>query len=175
MEKVIIIGAGGHARVVADAAFSNSTIEIIGFLDDGDIDNILGVSKLGKISDIEKFREYKFHIALGNNRLRKELSEKIGVENLITIVHPNAYLSKDLKIGNGCYIGANVVMNSKSQLGNSVIVNTGSIVEHDCILENYSHLSYGVLLGSGVTVKEEVYVDMGEVIKRGITVERDIR
>lgn len=175
MEKVIIIGAGGHARVVVDAILSNSNIEIMGFLDDGDIDDILGVSKLGKILDIEKFREYKFHIAIGNNDLRKGLSEKIRVENLITIVHPKAYLSKDLKVGNGCYIGANVVINSKGQLGNSVIVNTGSIVEHDCILENYSHLSYGVLLGSGVTVKEEVYVEMGEVIKRRITVERDIR
>lgn len=176
MEKIIIIGAGGHGRVVIDAALSSKELEIIGFLDDSDdIKEILGISKLGSISDIVKFRDYKFHIAIGNNSLRKDLSEKIGKENLITIIHSNAYISRDVEIENGCYIGANVVINSKSKLGNSVIVNTGSVIEHDCILEDYSHLSYGVLLGSGVKVRKKVYIDMGECVKRGITVERDIR
>lgn len=175
MEKVIIVGAGGHGRVVIDTALSNLNLEVIGFLDDGDIEDILGVLKLGEISDIEKFKEFKFHIAIGNNNLRKKLSKKIGIENLITIIHPTAYICRDVEIGKGCFIGANTVVNSKNRLENSVIVNTGSIVEHDCILESYSHLSYGVLLGSGVTAKEEVYIEMGEVIKRGITVERDIR
>ncbi|WP_418965066.1 hypothetical protein [Cetobacterium sp.] len=68
-----------------------------------------------------------------------------------------------------------VVINSKSKLGNSVIVNIGSVIEYDCILEDYSHLLYGVLLGSGVKVKKKVYIDIGECVKRGITVERDIR
>lgn len=175
MEKVIIVGAGGHGRVVIDTALSNLNLEIIGFLDDGDIESFLGVSKLGKISDIENFKKNKFHIAIGNNSLRKELSQKIGIENLITIMHPNAYISRDVEIGKGCFIGANVVINSKSRLGNSVIVNTGSIVEHDCVLEDYSHLSYRSLLGSGITVKEEIYIEMGEIIKRGEIVERDIR
>ena len=175
MEKIIIIGAGGHGRVVIDAALSNPDLEVIGFLDDGDIEDVLGVSRIGKISDMEKFKEFKFHIAIGNNILRKELSEKIKVENLITIVHPTAYISRDVEMGKGCFIGANVVLNSKSRLENSVIVNTGSIIEHDSILENYSHLSYGVLLGSKVTIKEDVYIEMGEIIKRGLIVERDIR
>lgn len=175
MEKVVIIGAGGHGRVVIDAALSDSNLEVIGFLDDGDIEDILGVPKIGKISDIENLKGYKFHIAIGNNNFRKELSEKIGVENLISIIHQNAYIGRGIKIGKGCYIGANSVINSKSILGDSVIINTGSIVEHDCVLKDYSHLSYRVLLGSGVTIKEGIYIDMGEIVKRGITVERDIR
>ena len=112
MEKVIIVGAGGHGRVVMDTALSNSNLEVIGFLDDGDIENFLGVSKLGKISDIENFKQIKFHIAIGNNSLRKELSKKIGIENLITIRHSNSYISRDAEIGKGCFIGANVVINS---------------------------------------------------------------
>ncbi|MGL5624907.1 acetyltransferase [Cetobacterium sp.] len=175
MEKVIIIGAGGHGRVVIDTVFSNPNLEVIGFLDDSDIESFLGISKLGKILDIEKFKEFKFHIAIGNNSLRKELGEKVGVKNLVTIIHPTAYICRDVKIGKGCFIGTNVVINSKSKLGNNIIVNTGSIIEHDCILENYSHLSYGVLLGSGVTIKEKAYIEMGEIVKRGLIVERDIR
>lgn len=175
MEKVIIVGAGGHGRVVIDAALSNSQLKIIGFLDDSEVEAILGVAKLGEISDIEKFKGYKFHIAIGNNRFRRKLSEKIGIENLITIIHPNSYIARDSKIGKGCYIGANSVINSGSKLGNSVIVNTGSIIEHDCMLGDYSHLSYRSLLGSGVTVKEEIYIEMGEIVKRGEIVERDIR
>lgn len=175
MEKVIIIGAGGHGRVVIDAALCNPNLEVIGFLDDGNVEDILGISKVGKISDIEKFKEFKFHIVIGNNSLRKELTEKIKEENLVTIIHPTTYICRDAEVGKGCFIGANTVINSKSRLGNSIIVNTSSIVEHDCILENYSHLSYGVLLGSGVTIKEQVYIDMGEVVKRGLIIERDIR
>ena len=175
MEKVIIIGAGGHGRVVIDTALWNPNLEVIGFLDDGNVEDILGISKLGKISDIEKFKEFKFHIAIGKNSLRKELTEKIKAENLVTIIHPTTYICRDAEVGKGCFIGANTIINSKSKLGNSVIVNTGSIVEHDCILENSSHLSYGVLLGSGVTIKKEVYVEMGEIVKRGLIVERDIR
>lgn len=175
MEKVVIIGAGGHGRVVIDAALSDLNLEVIGFLDDGDTEDILGVPKIGKISDIENLKEYKFHIAIGNNKFRKELSEKIGIENLISIIHLSAYIARDVEMGKGCYIGANSVINARSRLGNSTIVNTGSIVEHDCVLKDYSHLSYRVLLGSGVTIKEGVYIEMGEIVKRGIIVERDIR
>ncbi|MGL4800925.1 MAG: hypothetical protein ACRC18_01550 [Cetobacterium sp.] len=175
MEKVIIIGAGGHGRVVIDVALCNPNLEVIGFLDDGNIEDILDVPRLGKILDIENFKEFKFHIAIGNNSLRKELTEKIKAENLITIIHSTTYICRDVEVGKGCFIGANTIINSKSKLENSVIINTGSIIEHDCILENYSYLSYGALLGSGVTIKEKVYIDMGEVVKRGLIIERDIR
>lgn len=175
MEKVIIIGVGGHGRVVIDASFRNLDIEFIGFLDDGDENEVLGLKKLGSIGDIEKFRNYKFHIAIGNNNLRKELGERIGRENLITLVHPTAYLSKDVVIGKGCYIGANVVINSKSIIEDLVIVNTGSIVEHDCILKNCAHLSYGVLLGSFAKIEKSIYIEMGKIIKRGEVVKEELR
>ncbi|MGL5579115.1 MAG: acetyltransferase [Fusobacteriaceae bacterium] len=175
MEKVILIGAGGHARVLLDAALHDKNIEIVGFLDDGDIDEILGVKKLGNTSEIEKFRNYKFHIAIGNNSLREQLGAEIGPEKLVTIVHPTAYISRDVQIGRGCYIGANAVINSKAILEDMVIVNTKSVVEHDCILKKVAHLSYGVLLGSSVRVDEKVYIEMGSVVQRGIKVERDIR
>lgn len=173
MEKVVLIGAGGHARVVLDAALYGKDLEVVGFLDDGDIDEILGVKKLGNISSIENFKEYKFHIAIGNNSFRKELAEKIGVENLISIVHPSSIISRDAEIMNGAYIGANTVINSRAFIGNGVIVNTASIVEHDSVLEDYSHLSYKVLLGSSVLVSEGVYLEMGSIVKRGIKVERE--
>lgn len=175
MEEIIIIGAGGHARVVIDAALTNKNLKILGFLDDGDIDNILGIKKLGNISEIQKFKNFKFHIALGNNEVREKLGEKIGEEKLVTIVHPKAYLSQDIILGNGCYIGANVVINSKTILENLVIVNTGSIIEHDCILRKSSHISYGALIGSSTKIKEKVYVEMGKIIKRGEIIKGDMR
>lgn len=175
MDEIIIIGAGGHARVVIDAALTNKNIKIVGFLDDGDIENILGIQKLGNVSEIENFKNFKFHIAFGNNEIREKLSEKIGEEKLVTIVHPKAYLSQDIILGNGCYIGANVVINSKTILEDLVIVNTGSIIEHDCILRKSSHISYGVLVGSSVEISEKIYVDMGRIIKRGEIVKGDIR
>ncbi|WP_432205351.1 acetyltransferase (plasmid) [Cetobacterium somerae] len=175
MKDILILGAGGHARVVIDAALATQNFNIIGFLDDGDVEEILGVKKLGSICELDKFQNVYYHIALGNNQLRENIGEKIDRERLATIVHPKAYLSRDVLIGNGCYIGANVVLNSKTILEDLVIVNTGSIIEHDCILKKASHISYGVLVGSLVEVSKKVYIDMGKIIKRGEIIERDIR
>lgn len=174
-EKVIIIGAGGHSKVVIDALLSSKKYEIIGFLDDGNTSEVLGIKKIGSISEINKFENTKFHIAIGNNEIRRKISEIIPKEKLLTIIHRTAYIAKDTFIKEGCYVGANVVINPGAKIGKCSIINTGSIVEHDCILEEFTHLSYRVLVGSGSKVRKNVYVEMGIIIKREKEVERDIR
>lgn len=168
MEEVILIGAGGHGEVVLDAILSNSEscIKVIGFLDDGNIVEIAGIKKIGNISEWEKYKDKKFHIAIGNNSFREKLSKEIGEERLLTIVHKTAYISSMSKIGEGSYIGAMVVINPRSKIGKCSIINTGSIVEHDCEIEDYTHLSYRVLVGSESKISARTIIDMGRVLER---------
>lgn len=168
MFETILIGAGGHGKVVLDTVLSNSNtnIKIIGFLDDGDVDEIHGIKKIGNIKDFINYKNKKFHIAIGNNKFRKKIAEELGEDNLISIIHKTAYVSSMSKIGNGTYIGAMAVINSECEIGKGCIINTGTIVEHNSYIGDYSHLSYRVLVGSESKVFSGIMIDMGRIIER---------
>jgi len=168
MKEIILIGAGGHGRVVLDTILSNpkANIKVIGFLDDGDIEEIAGIKKIGNISEWKKYKDKKFHIAIGNNSFREKLAKEIGEERLITIVHKTAYVSNMSEIRKGSYIGAMVIVNPKSKIGKCSIINTGSIVEHDCEIGDYAHLSYRILVGSESKISAMTMIDMGRILER---------
>lgn len=172
MIETILVGAGGHGKVVLDAILSNlnTNIKIIGFLDDGEIKEIAGIKKLGNIKDYIKYKDKKFHIAIGNNVFRERLSKEIGENNLVTIIHKTAYVSSMSNVGNGSYIGAMTVINPQCKIGKACIVNTGTIVEHDCYIGDYSHLSYRVLVGSESKISSSAMIDMGKILERNSNV-----
>ena len=168
MTEIILIGAGGHGKVVLDAVLSNpnTDIKIIGFLDDGNINEIYGIKKLGNIKDFVNFKDKKFHIALGNNKFREKIAKELGEENLISIIHKTAYVSSMSKIENGTYIGAMTVINPECEIGKGCIINTGTIVEHNSYIGDYSHLSYRVLVGSENKISSGTMIDIGIIIER---------
>ena len=168
MIEAILVGAGGHGKVVLDAVLSsmNTNIKIIGFLDDSEIEEIAGIKKIGNIRDYIKYKDKKFHIAIGNNVFREKLSKEIGENNLVTIIHKTAYVSSMSNIGNGSYIGAMSVINPQCKIGKGCIVNTGTIVEHDCYIGDYSHLSYRVLVGSESKISSSTMINMGNILER---------
>lgn len=172
MIETILIGAGGHGKVVLDAVLSNlnTNIKIIGFLDDGEIKEIVGIKKLGNIKDYIKYKDKKFHIAIGDNVFRENLSKEIGEKNLVTIIHKTAYVSSMSNVGNGSYIGAMSVINPQCKIGKGCIVNTGTIVEHDCYIGDYSHLSYRVLVGSESKISSSTMINMGNILERNSNV-----
>ncbi|WP_410208619.1 hypothetical protein [Fusobacterium sp.] len=169
-ERLIIIGAGGHARVVIDTVLSSMAekYEILGFLDDGNIEEIYGIKKIGNISDIIKFKETFFHIALGNNSIREELVTKIGEEKFAMIIHKTAYVSSKASLGYGTYIGAMCVINANVEIGKGCIINTGTIIEHDSIIGDFVHLSYRVLVGSNCHISSMQQIEMGEILQRNV-------
>ena len=168
MVEVVLIGMGGHGKVVLDTILSNpqTDIKVIGFLDDGNIEEVVGIRKLGNISDWKKYQDKKFHIAIGNNNFREKLAKELGEDNLITIIHKTAYVSNMSKLGIGSYIGAMVVINPESKIGKSSIINTGTIIEHNCELGDYVHLSYRVLVGSESKISSNTMIDMGRILER---------
>lgn len=171
MEKVIIIGAGGHAKVVADIIFRcGGTVQ--GFLDDGIAAGniILGKPVFGKIADIEKYKnDYSFIVGIGDNKTRERIAN--GNElRWYTAVHPSAVVAGSVQIGEGSVIMPNAVINVSSKIGKHAIINTGAIVEHDNLIGDYAHISPNAVLGGNVSVGKRTHIGIGAAVKNNIAI-----
>ena len=163
--QVIVIGAGGHGRVVAEAIKAAGD-EFVGFLDD----NMVSEDVIGKVSDCEKFTDKFFLVAIGDNEARKRICNQYQRLNYYTLIHKTAQVSKTATIGEGSMIMANVVINAGAKIGQQCILNTASIVEHDCDLGDYVQISPRAVLCGTVTVGESGYIGAGAVVKNNINV-----
>lgn len=169
-KKLIIIGASGHGKVIADIAIKNG-YEIVGFLDDNDaIQSILGFSVLGKVKEVPLYQENcEFVIAIGSNAIRKKIAEKYDVE-WATLIHPSAVIGTDVQIDNGSVVMANAVINPSAKVGQHCIVNTGAIVEHDNVLADYVHVSPKAALAGTVHVGEGTHIGIGACVKNNLEI-----
>lgn len=174
-KDVIILGAGGHAKVIADIV-EKSNDNLIGFLDDKDVlqGKIIYNNKkvIGKINEVINYDNCLFIIGIGNNKIRKEIAKKYNL-NWYTAIHPNAIIANDVKIGEGTVIMAGVVINPGTIIGMHCIINTSSSLDHDNIIENYVHISPGATLAGSVTIKEMTWICTGAVIINNITIENN--
>lgn len=167
--EIIILGAGGHAKVIADIALKCGD-KVIGFLDDNaKADSICGIPVLGKIEDCVKYDNARFVIGIGSNSVRKILSEKYAL-NYISLVHPSAQIGMDVKIGEGTVVMANAVINPSAVIGKHSIINTASVVEHDCTLGDYVHISPRAVLCGTVMIGNNVHIGTGATIINNISV-----
>ena len=168
MEEVIIIGASGHGKVIADIIIKPGD-SIIGFLDDNTElgDMFIGYPILGTIDDYKKYVNYKFVIAIGNNAIREKIAQQLDV-NWYTAIHPSAIISSlGVKVGAGTVIMANAVVNSCALVGKHCIINTGAIVEHDNVIGDYVHVAVGAKLAGNVVVEKCSWIGIGAQIIQG--------
>ncbi len=176
-DKLIIIGAGGHGKVVANIAMLNGYKEIY-FLDDDTSKKYIGKYQIiGTIKDISKYKnEYDFFIAIGDNKIRKKLTMLLLDNNIkpVSLIHPSAVIDSTVQIGSGVVVMASAVINADTTIGNNVIVNTASSIDHDCIINDYVHISPGVHVAGNVHVGEKSWLCIGSTIINNITVCEDI-
>ncbi len=173
-KKIVIIGASGHGKVVADIAQKNG-YEIIGFLDDDNsIKEICGFSVLGKISSVANYKnECEFVIAIGNNHIRQVIAEQYDVK-WATLIHPTAVLGMEVEIGEGTVVMANTVINSSAKIGKHCIINSGAIVEHDNYLEDYVHISPNATLAGTVCIGRKTHIGVGVCVKNNVMIAKDV-
>lgn len=173
-KRLIIIGAGGHGKVCADMAVKMGQWEEIAFLDDNEgVRECLGFPIIGRITDRNVYKEdAEFIVAIGNNRIRAELSVCLEKEGICigTLVHPQAVLAEETEIGAGTVIMAGAAVNSGSRIGKGCIVNTGASVDHDCVVDDYVHLSPGVHLAGGVMIGAESWLGIGSIVSNQISI-----
>ena len=167
MNKIVIIGAGGHGRVVADIAKACGYKEIL-FLDDAD--RILAV---GKVSDFAKYKDdASFVVAIGNSKIREKIQSQLldyGCE-IVTLKHPLAVIGSNVLFGIGTVVMPGVVINNGSRIGDGVILNTSCSVDHDNVIGDYCHVSVGAHLAGTVHVKEHTWIGAGAVVSNNINV-----
>ena len=168
--RLIIIGAGGHGKVIADIALK-SGYSSIDFVDDNAKGDVIGFSVIGTSSEIERFNDgdTDFVIGIGNNVTRKMIAEKYNV-NWVTLVHPSAQIGINVSIGKGTVVMAGAVINPCAMVGEHCIINTGAIVEHDNVIENYAHISPKAALGGTVCVGEGTHIGIGATVKNNISI-----
>ncbi len=167
MKKLIIIGASGHGKVVADIAMLNGYTDIV-FLDDNAVTKEgAGFSVLGKSTEAP---EGEVFVAIGNTEDRKHLMEYYCNRSMPVLIHPNAVVAKDVKIGAGTVVMAGAVINPGAKIGTGCIINTCSSVDHDCIISDYVHIAVGSHLCGTVLVGQETLIGAGATVSNNVNV-----
>ena len=168
IKKYYVFGASGHGKVVLDMLISNE-VNVAAIIDDNPkAETLLNIPVLNT-NDIKHPKQCVFTIAVGNNNIRKQIVEK-NIFTFFNIKHKSASVSKFSFLGEGIVIMANAVVNVAAKIGNHCIINTGSVIEHDCILEDYVHISPNASLAGNVFVGEGSQVGIGATIIQGIKI-----
>lgn len=180
MEKIIILGKGGHARSLIDIVEKEKQYEIAGYIDNDNSDSTEGERYpiIGKDADLGKIFQSGIRYAalgigyLGKSDIRKELWNKLKQIGFLlpVICDSSAILSSNVKFGEGCFIGKGVVINANTVIGKMCIINTGAIIEHDCKINDFSHISVGSVLCGGVQVGRESFIGANATVIQGRTI-----
>lgn len=170
MNRLVIIGAGGHGKVIADIALKNGYKDVC-FVDDHATGEVMGLPVIGVCEDITHLNDghTDFVIGIGNNAVRKAIAEKYDV-NWVTLIHPSAQIAFNAEIGKGTVVMANAAINVCATIGEHCIINTGAIIEHDNVIENYVHISPNAALGGTVQIGMECHIGIGATVKNNIDI-----
>ncbi len=171
-KNVIIIGAGGHAKVIRDIIEANGDT-VKGFLDDKATSTEY-FNILGKTSDIQLFNNEntEFFVGIGNAAVRERIMSM--PLKWYTAIHPSAVVSPYAAIGEGTCIMANAVVNSHAQLGRGVIVNTCASVDHDCKIGSFNHIACGAHIAGTVSTGDRVWIGAGASTRNNISICSDV-
>lgn len=172
---VIIIGASGHGKVVADIVQKSGDI-VKGFLDDNPKLQSLfvGFPILGKVDDYEYFSDVYFVIAVGDAKCREIIAKKLKNVSWYTAIHPDAVIASiDVSIDIGTVVMANAVVNAGAKIGKHCIINSAAVVEHDNILEDFVHVSVGAKIAGTVQVGKATWIGIGASISNNVNICND--
>jgi sugar O-acyltransferase (sialic acid O-acetyltransferase NeuD family) len=180
VNRLLIVGAGGHGKVVAEAATASSNWTEIGFLDGRhpDIAAVLDWPVIGKDTDADRFLQIYANalVAIGDNRRRLALLaalERAGFQ-LPVIAHPRSWVSPSAKIGIGTVLIAGAIVNAGAKLGRGCILNTAATVDHDCRIGDGVHVSPGAHIGGEVVVGDRTWIGIGAAIHHSVRIGADV-
>lgn len=173
-DNLLIIGASGHGKVIADIAIKMKKWHKISFLDDNEkIKSSMGIEVIGKTSDAIKFlKDHEFFVAIGNNTVREKIQDKLVAigATIPVLIHPEAVIGEQVEFGAGTAIMARAVINCSTRIGKGVIVNTGATIDHDNLIEDYVHISPGVHTAGTVKVGKGSWLGIGSVVSNNLNI-----
>lgn len=182
-KRIVIVGCGGHARVIADLVKSSPSYELCGFVGNSkqigtQVDGVPVIADDCSLdSYIDKFHLDGYHIGIGDNFSRQKVGNLYQKNypslQLYSVIHPTATVSAHSKLTEGCCIMARAVIQAGTVIKKGVLVNTAAVIEHDSYLEQYSSVATGVLLGGNTHIGERSFVGIGATLVHGISVGKD--
>ena len=180
MRRLILLGAGGHGKVVADIAQLMQKWVNIEFLDDKFpvLTHVASWRVSGKLNEFMNLPADRtdFGVTVGENDLRVKFIQRLletGLD-LPSLVHPTAFINDSIELGDGTVVMSQAAINIDSRIGNGCVINTGATVDHDCILANGVHLSPGGHLAGDVRIGDRSWIGIGATVNCGITIGNDV-
>jgi sugar O-acyltransferase (sialic acid O-acetyltransferase NeuD family) len=167
--RLLVVGAGGHAKVVIDAA-EEAGFEIAGVVGaPGDVPEILGHPVSHDCADLAGDA---FIVAIGDNATRSRIFGEYLTTGLTpaSVVHPSAIVGRQAQIGEGAFVAAGVIINAGARIGADTILNTGCTVDHDCVVGEHAHIGPQAALCGSVTLGEGVLLGVGSCASPGVSV-----
>jgi|SRR5690606_6652410 len=164
MSKLVLYGAGGHAKVVAEIAEQNGYSELVFCEDHGTKPYVWEYPVLSAVD-----KDNPCVLAIGNNAVRKKLAEAQS-NRFLSLIHPGTQISNRAQIGEGSVIMAGVSINADVVVGKHCIINTNASVDHDCIIGNYVHLSPNAALAGTVYIGEGTHIGIGACVIQGVRI-----
>ncbi len=179
MNKIILIGGGGHCKSVIDVIEQENKFEIAGIVDKSELLNskILGYPIIGNDSDLNNLAK-KYQYALITVGQIKHSSPRIKLYDLAveakftlpTIISPHAYVSRHSRLGRGTVVMHKAIINSNSNIGNNCIINSCSLIEHDVKVGDNCHISTGVIINGQTKIGNETFLGSGSIVKNGVCI-----
>lgn len=174
--RLLVVGAGGHGRSVAEAAELLGDFKIVGFLDDSLPVNeeIWGVPILGAVNSMANHRSVcdQVIVAIGNNAVRELLMQQLADAgfNFAKVIHPRAFVSPSAVLGSGSSVMAGAVVGTEAQLGMGAIVNCGAVVDHHAIVEDFGHLGVNASMAGGTSLGRGAWMQAGLALGYGVKI-----
>ncbi|MEG1875966.1 MAG: acetyltransferase [Lachnospiraceae bacterium] len=177
MEKMVLLGSGGHAKSVIDTIEQNGCYEIVGFLDTKEKQNYhyRGYAVIGTDDDLLRLYQEGVHHAfitigyMGQASIRQTLYQRLkdAKYNIPTIIDASAQIATDASIGEGTFIGKQVIVNADTVIEHMCIINSGAIVEHDCRVAEQVHIAVGAVVCGGVMIGKAAFIGANATILQG--------
>jgi sugar O-acyltransferase (sialic acid O-acetyltransferase NeuD family) len=162
---MIIIGGGGHAKVLADIALLNKVERIVFWVDQPSGESLIGWPLEKRLDQASE----PVIIGIGDNASRKRVAGELRAD-FTSLVHPSAILARSSSIGAGTVVMAGAIINPHSSIGQHAIINTGAVIDHDARIDDYVHISPNATLAGTVTVGEGSWVGAGATVIQGIKI-----
>lgn len=172
MKNLIIIGASGHGKVIADIAVQNGYEDIVFLDDDPCIKECAGFPVVGKTSMVANL-DGDIIVAIGNAKIRERIQGSIRNQErlkLVTLIHPHAVISRRVEIGDGSVVMAGAVINSDAVIGTGCIINTGASVDHDCKVGDFAHISVGAHVAGTCRIGKRTWIGAGAVVSNNVNI-----
>ena len=173
-DKLLIIGASGHGKVIADIAIKMNKWKSIAFLDDDEsIKSSMGISVIGKSANAHLYmKDYDIFVAIGSNVTREKIQERLEAEgaSIPVLIHPMAIIGEQVRFGAGTAVMAGTVINCCTIIGKGCIINTGTTIDHDNFIEDYVHISPGAHTAGTVRIGKGTWLGVGSVVSNNINI-----